>query len=112
DYTFLNERLAMLYGIQTVKGAHFRRVTLEDKARQGLLGKGGLLMMAAYPKPPPPVLRGAWIPDRLLGTPPSDPPLEVPSLPENRRGQPAKTLRARLEHPREKASCFAFPRVM
>ena len=57
-------------------------------------------------------MRGAWILDRLLGTPPSDPPLEVPSLPENKRGQPAKTLRARLEQHREKATCFACHGVM
>jgi mono/diheme cytochrome c family protein len=117
DYTFLNERLAMLYGIETVKGAHFRRVTLDNAipgngARRGLLGKGAILMMTAYPNRTSPVLRGAWILDRLLGTPPSDPPLEVPSLPENRRGQPAKTLRARLEQHREKASCFACHGVM
>ena len=90
DYTFLNERLAMHYGIETVKGSHFRRVTLEDKARHGLLGKGAILMLTAYPNRTSPVLRGAWILDRLLGTPPSDPPLNVPTLPENRRGQPAK----------------------
>ena len=89
DYTFLNERLAMHYGIETVKGSHFRRVTLDDKARHGLLGKGAILMLTAYPNRTSPVLRGAWILDRLLGTPPSDPPLDVPSLPENRRGQPA-----------------------
>jgi mono/diheme cytochrome c family protein len=112
DYTFLNERLAMHYGIETVKGAHFRRVQLQDKSRQGLLGKGAILMMTAYPNRTSPVLRGAWILDRLLGTPPADPPLEVPSLPENRRGQPAKTLRARLEQHREKATCFACHGVM
>jgi mono/diheme cytochrome c family protein len=112
DYTFLNERVAMLYGIETVKGAHFRRVALDNPARYGLLGKGGILMMTAYPNRTSPVLRGAWILDRLLGTPPSDPPLEVPSLPENRRGQPAKTLRARLEQHREKATCFACHGVM
>jgi hypothetical protein len=112
DYTFLNERLAMLYGIETVKGAHFRRVTLADKARHGLLGKGAILMLTAYPNRTSPVLRGAWILDRLLGTPPSDPPLDVPALPENRRGQPAKTLRARLEEHREKATCFACHGVM
>ena len=112
DYTFLNERLAMLYGIETVKGAHFRRVTLENPARYGLLGKGAFLMMTAYPNRTSPVLRGAWILDRLLGTPPADPPLVVPSLPENRRGQPAKTLRARLEQHREKATCFACHGVM
>jgi mono/diheme cytochrome c family protein len=112
DYTFLNERVAMLYGIETVKGSHFRRVALDNPARNGLLGKGAILMMTAYPNRTSPVLRGAWILDRLLGTPPSDPPLEVPSLPENRRGQPAKTLRARLEQHREKATCFACHGVM
>ena len=112
DHTFLNERLAMHYGIETVKGSHFRRVTLDDKARHGLLGKGAILMMTAYPNRTSPVLRGAWILDRLLGTPPSDPPLDVPSLPENRRGQPAQTLRARLEQHREKPTCFACHGVM
>src|SRR5687768_6104536 len=112
DYTFLNERLAMLYGIETVKGAHFRRVTLPDKSRSGLLGKGAILMLTAYPNRTSPVLRGAWILDRLLGTPPSDPPLDVPSLPENRRGQPAKTLRARLEQHREKPTCFSCHGIM
>jgi hypothetical protein len=117
DHTFLNERLAMHYGIETVKGAHFRRVTIDDSvpgrdARRGLLGKGAVLMMTAYPNRTSPVLRGAWILDRLLGTPPSDPPLDVPSLPENRRGQPAKTLRARLEEHRAKPNCFACHGVM
>jgi hypothetical protein len=112
DDTFLNERLAMLYGIETVKGAHFRHVTLDNSARRGLLGKGAILMMTAYPNRTSPVVRGAWILDRLLGAPPPEPPLEVPSLPENRRGQPARTLRARLEQHREKASCFACHGVM
>ena len=112
DYTFLNERLAMHYGIETVKGAHFRRVTLESKARHGLLGKGAILMLTVYPNRTSPVLRGAWILDRLLGTPPADPPLDVPSLPENRRGQPAKTLRARLEQHRANPTCFACHGVM
>ena len=112
DYTFLNERLAMHYGIETVKGSHFRRVTLENTARHGLLGKGAILMLTAYPNRTSPVLRGAWILDRLLGTPPSDPPLNVPTLPENRRGQPAKTLRARLEQHRANPTCFACHGVM
>src|SRR5687768_3655111 len=112
DHTFLNERLAMHYGIETVKGAHFRRVTLDQKARHGLLGKGAVLMLTAYPNRTSPVLRGAWILDRLLGTPPADPPLDVPSLPENGRGQPARTLRARLEQHREKPTCFSCHGVM
>jgi len=112
DHTFLNERLAMHYAIETVKGSHFRRVTLDDKARHGLLGKGAILMLTAYPNRTSPVVRGAWILDRLLGTPPSDPPLNVPSLPENRRGQPARTLRARLEQHRANPTCFACHGVM
>jgi hypothetical protein len=112
DYTFLNERLAMHYGIETVKGSHFRRVTLENKARHGLLGKGAILMLTAYPNRTSPVVRGAWILDRLLGTPSPEPPLDVPSLPENRRGQPAKTLRARLEQHRANPTCFACHGVM
>ncbi len=107
DYTFLNERLAMHYGIESVKGSHFRRVTLDDPARHGLLGKGAILMLTAYPNRTSPVLRGAWILDRLLGSPPPEPPLNVPTLPENRRGQPAKTLRARLEQHRANATCAA-----
>jgi mono/diheme cytochrome c family protein len=112
DHTFLNERLAMIYGIETVKGPSFRRVTLEDQQRAGLLGKGAVLMVTAYPNRTSPVLRGAWILDRLLGTPPADPPLDVPSLPENGRGQPARTLRARLEQHREKPTCFSCHGVM
>jgi len=112
DDTFLNERLAMLYGIETVKGSHFRRVTLADKSRSGLLGKGAILMLTAYPNRTSPVLRGAWILDRLLGAPPPEPPKDVPPLPDNRRGQPAKTLRARLEQHRANPTCFACHGVM
>jgi hypothetical protein len=107
DYTFLNERLAMLYGIETVKGSDFRRVTLDNPARYGLLGKGAILMLTAYPNRTSPVLRGAWILDRLLGAPPPEPPLNVPTLPENKRGQPARTLRARLEQHRANPTCAA-----
>jgi len=107
DHTFLNERLAMHYGIETVKGAHFRRVTLEDGARRGLLGKGGILMLTAYPNRTSPVLRGAWILDRLLGAPPPEPPPDVPELQPNRRGQPARTVRDRLAQHRASPTCAA-----
>jgi mono/diheme cytochrome c family protein len=107
DYTFLNERLAMHYGIETVKGGDFRRVALDNPARYGLLGKGAILMLTAYPNRTSPVLRGAWILDRLLGAPPPEPPLNVPTLPENKRGQPARTLRARLEQHRANPTCAA-----
>jgi hypothetical protein len=112
DYTFLNERLAMLYGIETVKGARFRRVKLEDESRDGLLGKGAILMLTAYPNRTSPVLRGAWILERLLGSPPPEPPPNVPTLAENKRGQPARTLRDRLEQHRKNPACFACHGVM
>ena len=112
NHTFLNERLAMLYGIETVKGPDFRRVTLPNTMRNGLLGKGAVLMMTAYPNRTSPVLRGAWILDKLLGAPPPEPPKDVPSLPENGRGQPARTLRARLEQHRKSPTCFACHGVM
>ena len=76
DYTYLNERLAMHYGIETVKGARFREVTLPDESRYGLLGKGAVLMLTAYPNRTSPVLRGAWIQERLrrLAAPAPPPP--------------------------------------
>jgi hypothetical protein len=112
DYTYLNERLAMHYGIETVKGARFRRVTLPDDARYGLLGKGALLMATAYPNRTSPVLRGAWIQERLLGSPPAEPPADVPDLVENKRGEPPRTLRARLEQHRENPTCYSCHGVM
>ena len=112
DHTFLNERLAMHYGIETVKGSRFRRVTLNDTARHGLLGKGAILMATAYPNRTSPVLRGAWILDRVLGAPSPEPPPDVEPLPENSRGQPAQTLRERLEQHRANPTCFACHGVM
>src|SRR5690606_8114197 len=112
DHTFLNERLAMHYGIETAKGARFRQVTLEDSRRHGLLGKGAILMMTAYPNRTSPVLRGAWILERLLGAEPPAPPPDVPELPRNERDKPAQTLRARLEQHRESPACFSCHGVM
>jgi mono/diheme cytochrome c family protein len=112
DYTYLNERLAEHYGIETVKGAHFRRVTLDNPERRGLLGKGAILMLTAYPNRTSPPVRGAWILDRLLGSPPPEPPLNIPAFPENKRGQPARTLRARLEQHRANPSCGACHSAM
>src|SRR5262245_56263244 len=111
DYTFLNERLAEHYGIETVKGANFRKVTMENTARYGLLGKGAILMLTAYPNRTSPVTRGAWILERILGTPPSPPPPNVPTLPENRGGQ-AKTVRERMEQHRSNPTCMSCHGVM
>lgn len=112
DHTFLNERLAMHYGIETVKGARFRSVALEDESRFGLLGKGAVLMLTAYPNRTSPVLRGAWILERLVGAPPPEPPPNVPKLEENSRGKPARTLRERLEQHRANPTCFACHGIM
>src|SRR6202163_3936682 len=77
DYTFLNERLARHYGIKTVHGAQFRRVHLEDENRYGLLGKGAVLLHTSYGNRTSPVVRGAWVLDKLRGTPPAPPPPNV-----------------------------------
>jgi hypothetical protein len=112
DYTFLNERLAMHYGIENVKGSQFRRVTLENTARYGLLGKGAILNLTANPNRTSPVLRGAWILDHLLGTPPSPPPPNVPNLAENRPGQKPQTVRERIEQHRSQPTCMGCHGVM
>jgi hypothetical protein len=112
NYTFLNEPLAMLYGIENVKGGQFRRVTLDRSERYGLLGKGAVLMMTANPDRTAPVLRGAWILDRILGTPPATPPPNVNTLPENVRGKPPQTMREKMALHSVNPSCNACHSVM
>jgi hypothetical protein len=112
DYTYLNERLAMHYGIENVKGSRFRRVELEDPSRRGLLGKGAILMLTANPNRTAPVLRGAWILDRILGTPPAEPPPNVEAFPENRPGQPALSVRERLAQHAADPGCYSCHGVM
>src|SRR5258708_33945323 len=73
DYTFLNERLAKHYGITTVHGEQFRRVHLEDENRYGLLGKAALPLHTSYGNRTSIVVRGAWVLDKLRGTPPRPP---------------------------------------
>ena len=82
EATFLNERVALHYGITEVKGDRFRRVELKQSARWGLLGKGAVLMAAAYPNRTSPVLRGAFILKHIQGVPPANPPPNVPTLDE------------------------------
>ena len=97
DHTFLNERLARHYGITSVLGPQFRRVTLEDPRRRGLLGKGAMLLRTSYGDRTSPVLRGAWVMDKLMGTPPTPPPPDVETDLSQQKGEAPKTLRARLE---------------
>ena len=110
DYTFVNERLAKHYGIPYVYGSRFRRVTLTNDARRGLLGKGGLLMVTSRADRTAPVLRGKWILENVLGTPPPPPPV-VPPLEGNSEEAP-KTLRQRLEMHRASPACASCHRVM
>jgi uncharacterized protein DUF1592/uncharacterized protein DUF1588/uncharacterized protein DUF1585/uncharacterized protein DUF1587/uncharacterized protein DUF1595 len=106
DYTFLNERLARHYGITTVLGPQFRRVTVDDPRRWGLLGKGAVQLRTSYGDRTSPVLRGAWVLGKLMGTPPTPPPpdVDVGDL-SNSKGEPPKTVRARLERHRSKPGC-------
>jgi hypothetical protein len=105
DHTFLNERLAKHYGITSVLGPQFRRVTLDNPQRWGLLGKGAVLLKTSYGDRTSPVLRGAWILDKLMGTPPTPPPPDVDTDLSQPKGAPPKTLRARLESHRSKPGC-------
>jgi len=105
DYTFLNERVARHYGISGVTGTQFRRVTLAEKERWGLLGKAAVLMRTSYGDRTSPVLRGAWVLDKLLGTPPTPPPPDTATDLSQKAGEQPKTVRARLEQHRNKASC-------
>ena len=104
DYTFVNERLAAHYGIPGVYGNRFRRVTL-DRRRGGLLGHGGLLTVTSYPNRTSPVLRGKWVLENLLGTPPPPPPPDVPSFPERGRGDAPASVRELMEMHRESPAC-------
>ncbi len=112
NYTFLNERLALHYGVPNVRGERFRRVTLEDPNRFGLLGKGAVLMTTSYPNRTAPVLRGAWVLENISGTPPSPPPPDVEGFKENKEGEKAKTVREIMEKHRANPSCNACHGVM
>ena len=105
DHTFLNDRLAKHYGIPSVYGPQFRRVTLDDPRRWGLMGKGAVLLRTSYGDRTSPVLRGAWVLGKLMGTPPTPPPPDVDTDLSQPKGEAPKTLRARLEQHRSKAGC-------
>ena len=112
DYTFVNERLARHYGIPNVYGSRFRRVTLTDENRRGLLGQGSILTVSSYPHRTSVVLRGKWILENLLGTPPPSPPPNVPTLKENDEGGEPQSLKARMEEHRRSPQCASCHRVM
>jgi mono/diheme cytochrome c family protein len=112
NYTFVNERLAAHYGIENIRGDQFRRTTLSDPNRFGLLGKGAILMVTAYPNRTSPVLRGSYILENIMGTPPAPPPPNVEAFKENKEGEKPKTIREIMETHRANPTCNACHGVM
>jgi hypothetical protein len=109
DYTFVNERLAKHYDIPYVYGSQFRRVTLDNDARRGLLGKGSILLATSHADRTAPVLRGKWILENLLGTPPPPPPAAFALEPTP--GIAPKTMRERMTMHRENPACASCHRL-
>jgi Protein of unknown function (DUF1592)/Protein of unknown function (DUF1588)/Protein of unknown function (DUF1585)/Protein of unknown function (DUF1595)/Protein of unknown function (DUF1587) len=105
DVTFLNERLAIQYGIANIRGAQFRPVHLKDANRWGLFGKGAILMSTSYGNRTSPVLRGAWVLENIFGTPPTPPPPGVEQFKETEPGKKITTVRERLELHRTQKAC-------
>jgi hypothetical protein len=105
DYTFLNEQLARHYGINDIFGGHFRRVTITDERRKGLLGHASVLTTTSYENRTSVVLRGKWVLENLLGAPPPPPPPNVPPLKENDGRSKPEALRERMEQHRNNAVC-------
>jgi hypothetical protein len=110
DYTYLNQRSAKHYGIENIYGSHFRKVSLKDENRRGLLAHASILTLTSRPNRTSPVLRGKWVLDNLLGAPPPPPPPNVPALNERVNPNRPLTLRERMEQHRDNpvcASCHA-----
>jgi hypothetical protein len=112
DYTFLNERVARHYGIRGVYGDRFRRVSMTDESRRGLLGHGSVLTVTSYGNRTSPVLRGVWILDNMLGSPPPPPPPDVPDLEETGEGGQVLSMRERMAKHRSNPTCASCHAVM
>jgi hypothetical protein len=105
DYTFLNEVLARHYGIPNILGNQFRRVTVTDERRKGLLGQASILTVTSYADRTSVVLRGKWVLENLLGSPPPPPPANVPPLKQNDGRAKPEALRERMEQHRSNPVC-------
>jgi hypothetical protein len=112
NYTFLNERLAKHYGVAGIYGSRFRRVTINDPARQGLLGQGSILAVTSHAERTSPVLRGKWILENILGLPVPPPPPNVPPLKESAQGERPRTMREQMSEHRANAVCASCHKVM
>ena len=108
DYTYLNGRLAGHYGIPNVQGSHFRLVTYPASSpRGGLLGQGSILTLTSHAIRTSPVLRGKWILNNILGTPPPDPPPNIPALDDRQTQLRVGTMRERMSAHRDNPVCAA-----
>jgi hypothetical protein len=105
NWTFVNESLARQYDIPGVLGPQFRRVTLQNENRWGLLGKGAFQLRTSYGDRTSPVLRGAWVLDRIVGQPPTPPPPGVVTDLSVHVGDKPSTVRQRLENHRANPNC-------
>ena len=105
DYTYLNERLAKHYGVDGVFGDAFRRVTLQDPNRRGLLGQGSILFQTSVATRTSPVFRGKWILTNFFNSPPPPPPASVPALEESIADNAPHSVRERLEQHRKDPVC-------
>jgi mono/diheme cytochrome c family protein len=114
DWTHVNERLARHYGIPDITGDYFRRIQIPDENRRGLLGHGSILMMTSVADRTSPVLRGKWVMEVLLGSPPPAPPPNVPTLEETKGVSEARLLsvRERMEEHRKNPTCNSCHRVI
>ena len=112
DYTFVDQRLATHYGLQGVVGNRFRRVPVTDGRRQGLLGHASVLTLTSVSNRTSPVIRGAWVLDVLLGTPPPRPPADVPPLEENRTGAQSLSVRERTTEHRANSACASCHNII
>jgi hypothetical protein len=114
DYTFVNERLANHYGIPNVSGTEFRKASYPNENRRGLLGHGSILTLTSHADRTSPVLRGKWVMEVLLGTPPPPPPPDVPDLEatEGARDGRLLTTRERMEMHRANPVCHSCHQFM
>ena len=114
DYTYLNEALAKHYGIPGVTGSHFRRVQYPDETRRGILGHGSILTLTSHANRTSPVLRGKWVMEVLLGTPPPPPPPGIPDLEETEGSEEGRmrTTRERMELHRTSPTCNSCHRFI
>ena len=114
DYTFVNESLARHYGIPGISGTEFRRVRYPDERRRGLLGHGSVLLLTSMSDRTSPVLRGKWVMEVLMGTPPPPPPPNIPAFDqtENSANGRKLTTRERLELHRANPTCNSCHRFM